>query len=576
MSCSIDYRDLNNETQEFINKTIEVFLALKDKDISLEHELKTITRKINLADYEKKLFSLLIAGFLVEGNLKDLLSQFDIFELDNLLDCFCLKIDDIKTLDINYEELYDKQFKFYIFNNLKQIEEEPYDIECITPSLLLYVATYKNDNSLDYFIYTYDKNNKYSSYDYHPLKSSLKNMLTFEGTIKKKDSNNSKRKFTRTSDIWRSDLSSIFSMPDISRNDKIEDLLLNAENALKAQKKKAFQIDDNLWKISDELKQKYIGQEDFCDALFDNIVNNQEIIDRDDVPNSEISLIFVDGPSGTGKTSITKDITAKLGIPFKATSITEYSAAGYHGGDLTNLLVALYKNANGDLEKAQRGIIVIDEIDKLSFFHGGLEMRGAVQDQLLDFLGGGEYDINVGGGLFPVKVKFDTSKVTFVCLGALTELRSKKTMKKNTIGFNQSIQDSNDSVSYSITPKDLIDSGLKKELVGRFNTYLHTEDYDKAALKRILIESVTSPMIGFEKLVEGYDKELIIEDEVYDLIAEQAYELNTGARSLQTVMNGIRTIYLRKIMRYKENTIYLDAEAVNYANTKAMTRKERR
>lgn len=149
-------------------------------------------------------------------------------------------------------------------------------------------------------------------------------------------------------------------------------------------------------------------------------------------------------------------------------------------------------------------------------------------------------------------------------------------MKKNTIGYNQSIQDSNDSVSYSITPKDLIDAGLKKELVGRFNTYLHTEDYDKAALKRILIESVTSPMIGFEKLVEGYNKELIIEDEVYDLIAEQAYELNTGARSLQTVMNGIRTQFLKEILRGKENTIYLDAEAVNLANTKAMTRKERR
>lgn len=426
MSYSIDYKNLNNETQEFINKTIEVFLALKDKDISLKHELKTETRIIKLADYEKKIFSLLIAGFLVEGNLKDLLSQFDIIKLDNLLDCCGLKIDEIKTLDINYEELYDKQFKFFIFNNLKQTEES-YDIEHITPSSLLYAATYKNKSSLDYFIFMYDKAKKYSSYYYHPLNSSLKNMLTFEGMIKRKDSNNSKSKFTRTSDIWRSDLSSIFSIPDISHNDKIEDLLLNAENALKAQKKKAFQIDDNLWKISDELKQKYIGQEDFCDALFDNIVNNQVIIDRDDVPNSEISLIFVDGPSGTGKTSITEDITAKLGIPFKATSITEYSAAGYYGGDLTNLLVALYKNANGDLEKAQRGIIVIDEIDKLSFFHGGLVMRGAVQDQLLHFLGGGEYDINVGGGLFSAnKVKFDTSKVTFICLGALTELRSKK------------------------------------------------------------------------------------------------------------------------------------------------------
>ena len=568
MSYSIDYGDLNNETQEFINKTVEVFLALKDKDISLKRESMTETRVVKLADYEKKLFSLLIAGFLVEGNLKDLLSQFDIIELDNLLDCCGLKIDEIKTLDINYEELYDKQFKFFIFNNLKQVEEYN-DIERITPSLLLYAATYKNNNSLDNFIYTYDKGHKYSSYFYHPLKSSLKNMLTFEGTFKGEDSNNSKSKFIRSSDIWGSNLSSLFSIPDISHNEKKED------DVIEDQKEKSFQVDDDLWKTVDVLKQKFIGQEDFCEKLFNNIVTNQVLIDQKDIPNSQKSLIFVDGSSGTGKTAITRDITDKLNIPFTYTDITEYSATGYVGGDLTNLLVDLYKNANGDLEKAQRGIIVIDEIEKISFLNGGLQMKNAVQHQLLNFLGGGIYDISVGKGFLPVKVKFDTSKITFICLGALTDLRLKKTMKKNTIGFNDTSPDTND-ISYSITPQDLIGIGLQKELVGRFNTYLHTEDYDKAALKRILIESVTSPMIGFRKLVETFNKELIIQDEVYDLIAEQAHALNTGARSLETVMNGIRTQYLNEILRGKENTIYLDTEAVNFANTEAMTRKERK
>ena len=193
----------------------------------------------------------------------------------------------------------------------------------------------------------------------------------------------------------------------------------------------------------------------------------------------------------------------------------------------------------------------------------------------MNFLGGGIYDINVGKGFFPVKVKFDTSKITFICLGALTDLRLKKTMKKNTIGFNDTFPDTND-ISYSITPQDLIGIGLQKELVGRFNTYLHTDDYDKETLKRILIASITSPMISFRKLVETFNKELIIQDEVYDLIAEQAHALNTGARSLETVMNGIRTQYLKEILRGKESTVYLDTETINLANTEAMTRKERR
>ena len=564
MSYSLEYSDFDNETQEFINKAISVFEVLKDKDISLERG----KWKFNVSDFEKKIFSLFIAGFLVESSLNDLLSQFDVFELDNLLDCGGLKKEDIKTLNINYEEYYDKHFKFFLFSSLKKVEED-YDVERITPSLLLYATTYKNSESLDNFLHAYDKEKKYPSYFYHPLKDSLKKFLTFEGSVKIKENNNSKNTNNSYSNIIGSNLSRLITIRDILYNDIKED------NTDDAQKNNSFQIDDNLWKIIDELKQKFIGQEDFCEKLFDNIVTNQVLVDKEDIPDSQRSLIFVDGPSGTGKTSITNDITDKLNIPFTASSITKYSAAGYHGDDLTNLLVDLYKKADGDLEKAQRGIIVIDEIDKISYLNGGLKMYSAVQHQLLDFLGGGVYDINVGKGLFPVKVKFDTSKITFVCLGALTDLRSKKTMKKNTIGFYQTTPD-NDNISYSITPKDLISMGLEKELVGRFNSYLHTEDYDQETLKRILIESTTSPLIGFKKLVETFNKELIVQDEVYDLIAEQAYELNTGARSLDTVMNGIRSQYLKEILRGKENTIYLDIETINLANTQSMTRKERK
>lgn len=104
--------------------------------------------------------------------------------------------------------------------------------------------------------------------------------------------------------------------------------------------------------------------------------------------------------------------------------------------------------------------------------------------------------------------------------------------------------------------------GLERELVGRFNIYLHTNDYSKEDLIKILRESTISPLIGFKRWVESRGKKLEIDEEVYDLIAAQAYELNTGARSLQTVINNIRTPYIKEVLRGTSQVIHLDAESV--------------
>lgn len=150
----------------------------------------------------------------------------------------------------------------------------------------------------------------------------------------------------------------------------------------------------------------------------------------------------------------------------------------------------------------------------------------------------------------------------------------KKTEIKQTIGFSQTTQSSEEQY-YSITPQDLMSIGLERELVGRFNTYLHTDDYSKESLKKILKESTISPLIGFKKWIESRGKQLIIDDDVYDLIAEQAYELNTGARSLQTVMNNIRTPFIKEVLRGTSDTIHLDSETVIKTNGQTMNRKGR-
>lgn len=334
---------------------------------------------------------------------------------------------------------------------------------------------------------------------------------------------------------------------------------------------------ESIWEKLDKIQHKFIGQERLAKELFFNIINNQYLAEQEEVTDGERSIIFLDGPTGTGKTAITREITKLLNIPFTSTSITNYSSAGYVGGNLTDTLVDLYKKSGGDLKKAEKGIIVLDEFDKIvSHSLNGLEMKRAVQQQLLDFLGGGKYIINVGDKKEEKQVEFDTSRITFVCLGALTDLRTQKTDKRFSLGFaSDSTSQSKNDGTYTITPQDLIDLGLERELVGRFNTFLHTDEYDRAALERILRESTISPTKSFEKLLSSHGISLEVDDTVYGAIANSAYELNTGARSLQTVMNNIRTRYLEEIITGKSKNIHLTKDNVETIVQDTMNRRER-
>lgn len=329
------------------------------------------------------------------------------------------------------------------------------------------------------------------------------------------------------------------------------------------------------WEILDGIKAKFIGQERLAKELFYNIINNQFLANQEEIVDGERSIIFIDGPTGTGKTAITREIAKCLDIPFTSTSITNYSSTGYVGGNITDTLVDLYKKANGNIKKAEKGIIVLDEFDKIiSNGRNGLEMKRAVQQQLLDFLGGGKYIINVGDRQNEKLVEFDTSRLTFVCLGALTDLRTKKTDKRFEIGFDSNNKTQNNG-TYTISPEDLIELGIEKELVGRFNTYLHTDEYNKNALERILRESSISSIKGFEKLLSAHGMSLKIDEDAYGEIAGSAYNLNTGARSLQTIVNIVRNEYLEKIYNGSIESVHLTKDNVESIVQDSTTRRER-
>ncbi len=549
----MNYNDLSQETQSFLNKAMDIYSTIKDKSLHKTVEDLYVEKDYEFTKLDKKILALFIAGFLIEGNLKEIFSQYDDIKLDNLFDFIDIKESDITSIeDKNYEEFFAKNLKLDL---IRIIRERNFDkeINFITPEVVVSTLQYvklSGSDILDYFARKYNIPRSAFGFSRHPIFHTLENYTLQDGSV---------------------------SMKEFSKDGKFSSSKKGNSNPLQVQKKqKITKFDDSVWPFLDEIQKKFIGQEEAVDGLFYNIVNNQLLAEREDTLDGQRSIIFMDGPSGTGKTAITREITEKLGIPFISSSITNYSSTGYVGGDLTDVLKELYRKADGDLEQAQRGIIVFDEFDKIAYSRsGGLEMKKAVQQQLLDFLGGGKYNIYVGNNIFDMtEIEFDTSKLTFVCLGALTDLRSKKTERKQTIGFGQTSQ-SKEQQDYSITPQDLMNIGLEKELVGRFNTYLHTNDYSRDSLQKILRESTISPLVGFQKWIESRGKKLVVDDDVYGLIAEQAYELNTGARSLQTVMNNIRTTFIKEVLRGTSDTIHLDSENVIRANGQTMNRKGR-
>lgn len=553
----MNYNDLDKDTQLFLNKAMDIYSIIKDKDICkrVRYVLDAINYKFTRLD--KKILSLFISGFLYGGNLTEICSDYDDIKVEDLLEFIDLEEAEIVPMKKEiYEDFFNKNLKIDILRMVRNNFRNE-NINFITPGVIISSMRFSHISGskvLDYYGEKYDSSRSPVGFFEHPLFESLKSYTNIEGSVGVNNKKNIQRNF------------SVFE-PNQQE--------CNVDENLK-QSNKLQQVSKNIWSSLDTIKTKFIGQEEAVEDLFYNIVNNQQLAEIPDVSDGQRAIIFLDGPTGTGKTAITKEISERLGIPFISTSVTNYSSTGYVGGDITDILKELYYKADKDIEKAQKGIVILDEFDKIAYSQsGGLEMKRAVQQQLLDFLGGGKYNVRIRDDIFfKDEIEFDTSKLTFVCLGALTNLCTEKTEQKNLIGFGHESANS-DKQEYKITPQYLINIGLERELVGRFNTYLHTNNYSKELLKKILMESTISPLLGLRKWIESRGKKLEIEEEIYELIAEQAYELNTGARSLQTIINNIRTSFLKDVLRDINSTIYLNSKTILKTNNKMLIRKVR-
>ena len=297
--------------------------------------------------------------------------------------------------------------------------------------------------------------------------------------------------------------------------------------------------------IKDLLDKHVVGQDNAKKVIAVAIYNHYKRIlnGRTDIQKSNIMLV---GPTGVGKTEIARTIAKILDVPFAIADATSVTEAGYVGDDVENIVLRLIEAADGDIEKAQTGIIYIDEIDKIARKSENASITRdvsgeGVQQALLKIVEGATITVPVKGGRkHPMgdNVPIDTSNILFIAGGAFESITMNKNPKKNLIGFGDSDTSFNKEESTKIDAKKITKAGIIPELAGRFPIIVELNKLTQNDLKRILIEPDNSIINQYKNLMELDNIQLEFTDNALDLIAKQAYDNETGARGLKSIIEN--------------------------------------
>ncbi len=308
--------------------------------------------------------------------------------------------------------------------------------------------------------------------------------------------------------------------------------------------------------IKQHIDQYVIGQDDAKKVLSVAVYNHykrlSQKINKDDEVEIEKSNIMLVGETGTGKTLLAKTIAKILHVPFCICDATVLTEAGYVGEDVESILTRLLQAADYDVASAERGIVYIDEVDKVARKSDNpsitRDVSGeGVQQALLKILEGTVVNVPPQGGrkhpdqkMIPV----NTNNILFICGGAFDGIERKiaNRLRTQAVGYKVKKDDSEldlENLYKYITPQDLKSFGLIPELIGRVPVLTHLNPLDKQALRNILTEPKNSLLRQYVKLFEYEGVKLIFEDDVLDFIVDKAMEYKLGARGLRSICEAI-------------------------------------